>query len=258
MSIGTAKPTNEELAAAEHHFIDSHSISEPVSAGQYEKLALTKLKELYVSNDMVILTGGSGLFIDALCDGFNELPKIPEELRSELNSIYESEGLEPMQKRLQSIDKDYYQKMDAKNPRRIIRALELCLVSGKTMAQLQNKATASRPFSTIRAALNMDRENLYQRINKRVDLMIQNGLIAEVEALKAYKDLNALRTVGYQEVFDYFEGKQTLETTIELIKRNSRRYAKRQLTWLNRNDRYAWFESGQTKALIQHFEKKML
>lgn len=257
MSIGTAKPTQEELNQAEHHFIDSHSINEPVSAGEYERIAIEKLDELFQENDKVILTGGSGLFIDALCTGLDDLPPADMPLRNSLNNQLEELGIEFLQDQLKKLDPDYYEQVDQKNPHRLIRAIELCTTSGKKMADIQNQPKPTRPFQVIYVALTIDRKLLYKRINTRVEKMMEQGLLKEVQSLTKFKDLQPLNTVGYSEIFEFLDNKISLDEAIELIKRNSRRYAKRQLTWFKRNNQFQWFEPNQFDNIIEHLNLKM-
>jgi tRNA dimethylallyltransferase len=251
MSIGTAKPTKEEMKGVTHHFIDSHSISEEINAGKFESLALPLLQQLFKTKDYVILTGGSGLFIDALVNGFDSMPKVSSDIRNELNERHKEFGLEVLAKELQKIDPEYAQIVDIKNPKRVIRALEVFRSSGTKYSELRLGKAEKRDFETVKIVLNHPREVLYQRINIRVDQMIAKNLENEVRKLLPFKHLNAMKTVGYQEFFDYFEGKGSLEQVIELIKRNSRRYAKRQLTWFRRDDSYQWVDATNFDGIVK-------
>lgn len=253
MAIGTAKPTAEEMDGVVHHFIDSHAITQEINAGQYEHLALATLTELFKTHSYVILTGGSGLFIDAVLNGFDQMPPIAPELRNNLNNRLATEGLSALVKQLTELDPEYASQADLSNPKRVIRGLEVCLSGDKTFTELRKNAKKKRDFEVLKIVLDRPREELYNRINLRVDLMMEQGLLNEVKSLTAYRHLNALNTVGYKELFDYLDGKSTLPEAVDLIKRNSRRYAKRQLTWFRRSDDYHWIHPNnrsEIEALI--------
>lgn len=251
MSIGTAKPDECELAAAKHYFINSHSISESFSVGDFEKQGLALLDELFKVHDKVILAGGSGLYIKAICEGFDDLPVADISVREKLNQQLEREGITTLQKQLQQVDPDYYTQVDLNNPQRIIRALEVFETSGKPFSSYRNATVNKRPFNIIKLALDMPREKLYERINLRVDLMVKQGLIQEVKSLLPYRELNALNTVGYSELFDYFDGKTSLDEALLLIKQNTRRFAKRQLTWFRKDKDFVWFDAGAPDVIDQ-------
>ena len=251
MSIGTAKPDECELAAAKHYFINSHSISESFSVGDFEKQGLALLDELFKVHDKVILAGGSGLYIKAICEGFDDLPVADISVREKLNQQLEREGITTLQKQLQQVDPDYYTQVDLNNPQRIIRALEVFETSGKPFSSYRNATVNKRPFNIIKLALDMPREKLYERINLRVDLMVKQGLIQEVKSLLPYRELNALNTVGYSELFDYFDGKTSLDEALLLIKQNTRRFAKRQLTWFRKDKDFVWFDAGVPDVIDQ-------
>ncbi|RAV57515.1 tRNA (adenosine(37)-N6)-dimethylallyltransferase MiaA [Mucilaginibacter rubeus] len=251
MSIGTAKPDESELAAAKHYFINSHSISESFSVGDFEKQGLALLDELFKVHDKVILAGGSGLYIKAICEGFDNLPVADISVREKLNQQLEREGITTLQKQLQQVDPDYYTQVDLNNPQRIIRALEVFETSGKPFSSYRNATVNKRPFNIIKLALDMPREKLYERINLRVDLMVKQGLIQEVKSLLPYRELNALNTVGYSELFDYFDGKTSLDEALLLIKQNTRRFAKRQLTWFRKDKDFVWFDAGAPDVIDQ-------
>lgn len=257
MTIGTAKPAKEELEAAPHHFIDSLSVTEDYNVGDFERDALALLDQLFLHNDVAIMVGGSGLFIRALCEGLDEYPDIPEEVKTEVQKLYELEGIEGLQTALKESDPSYFQKVDLKNPVRLIRALNVIKTSGKPFTSFQNQEKKKRSFAPIYINLTMNREVLYERINRRVDLMMQEGLLNEAKPLFPLKEKNALQTVGYQELMDYFEGKVTLETAVDLIKRNSRRYAKRQMTWFRKDDHWKSFEGKDWKEIIAFIEERM-
>ena len=251
MSIGTAKPDESELVAAKHYFINSHSISESFSVGDFEKQGLALLDELFKVHDKVILAGGSGLYIKAICEGFDDLPVADISVREKLNQQLEREGITTLQKQLQQVDPDYYTQVDLNNPQRIIRALEVFETSGKPFSSYRNATVNKRPFNIIKLALDMPREKLYERINLRVDLMVKQGLIQEVKSLLPYRELNALNTVGYSELFDYFDGKTSLDEALLLIKQNTRRFAKRQLTWFRKDKDFVWFDAGAPDVIHQ-------
>lgn len=251
MSIGTAKPNAAELAQVKHYFIDSHSINEPFSVGDFEKQGLALLDELFKIHDHVILAGGSGLYIKAICEGFDDLPTADPNTREKLNQELEEKGLTHLQEKLKAVDPVYYAEVDLSNPQRIIRALEVFETSGKPISFYRQSTVNRRPFNIIKLALNLPREILYQRINDRVNIMMQQGLLAEVTALMPYRHLNALNTVGYSEIFDYFDGKLTLQKAIEMIQQNTRRFAKRQLTWFRKDTSFIWFDAGDPDVIAQ-------
>jgi len=257
MSIGTAKPSPEELAAVPHHFINSHSITEPFSVGDFEKSGLNLLEKLFKKHPIVFLVGGSGLYVQAITHGFDNLPPAPPELRAELNKQLTEEGIERLQKRLESLDPTYYAEVDSSNPQRLIRALEVCIGTGKPFSAYHTHTATERPYVVLTIGLNTERSRLYDRINKRVDTMMELGLQAEVEKLLPYRELNALKTVGYQELFDYLEGKKSLEKAVEEIKQNTRHFAKRQLTWFRKNTETYWFEPQQLSEISALISKKL-
>ncbi|MXV53108.1 tRNA (adenosine(37)-N6)-dimethylallyltransferase MiaA [Pedobacter sp. HMF7647] len=257
MEIGTAKPNDTELSQARHHFINSHSIEETVTAGDYETQALSVIDKIFHQNPLAILAGGSGLFINALLNGIDDLPKVPEDIRQQLNSLHLTEGIEPLQEELRTKDPDYYRQVDLQNPQRIIRALEVIRATNKPFSSFQSGEKKQRNFITIKVGLNMPREILYDRINKRVDLMVQNGLVEEARTLLPYKNHYALQTVGYSELFDYFDDKITLDKAIDQIKQNTRRYAKRQITWFRRDTEIAWFEPGDFEKIISYISGRL-
>jgi tRNA dimethylallyltransferase len=242
MSIGTAKPTIEELSAAQHYFIDSHSITELFSVGDFEKQGLALLDELFKIHNTIIMVGGSGLYIKAICEGFDNIPVADEGVRERLNLELEEKGLAYLQEKLKIADPDYYDEVDINNPQRVIRALEVFESTGNSFSSYRIASTNTRPFNVIKIALNMSRELLYDRINQRVDIMMEQGLLDEVKSLIPYRHLNALNTVGYTELFDYLDGKITLDIAIEKIKQNTRRFAKRQLTWFRKDKDFHWVE----------------
>lgn len=240
MYIGTAKPDAEELAAAKHYFIDSHSINELFSVGDFEKQGLALLDELFKQHDVVILVGGSGLYIKALCEGFDDIPQADEGIREHLNNELAQNGIASLQEELKTADPTYYNEVDINNPQRVIRALEVYRSTGQPFSSYRKATSNKRPFNCIKIALDLPREVLYNRINTRVDVMVAQGLVDEVRALLPYRHLNALSTVGYSELFDHFDGKTDLNTAVELIKQNTRRFAKRQLTWFRKDKEIHW------------------
>ena len=240
MKIGTAAPTEEELKRVPHHFIGHLSIHDYYSCGRFEIDALAKCNELFQSHDTVIMTGGSMLYIDAVCKGIDDIPNIDEELRQSLLERYQNEGIENIRQELKILDPDYYKIVDLQNHKRIIHALEVCIQSGKPYSSFRSESVKKRPFTIEKIGLNRPREVLYDRINKRVDIMMENGLLEEAKNLYPFKGLNALNTVGYKELFNYFDGIWTLDFAIQMIKQNSRRYAKKQLTWFNRDSEITW------------------
>lgn len=259
MSIGTAAPTPEELAAATHHFIHHKSIEDNYNVGAFEKEALQLLNVLFENKDVVIMVGGSGLYVDAVIKGLDDFPEVDANIREALNKQLESEGLESLQEQLKTLDIQSYNTIAIDNPHRVIRALEICIGTGKPYSSFLNKEKTKRPFNTISIGLTADRTIIYDRINKRVDQMIANGLLDEVIQLQSQQHLNALNTVGYSELFKYLNGEWTLEFAISEIKKNSRRFAKRQLTWFKKDPNIAWFEFSDTlEHIIQHIERKRI
>lgn len=256
MTIGTAKPAPEEVNAAVHHFIDSHSVEEEYSAGDYERDALKVLDELFEIHDIVIAVGGSGLFVRALTEGLDDLPKAPEAIRNQLNVIFEKQGLAVLKERLLEVDPTYYAVSDVDNPQRVIRALEVYEATGMPLSHYQQRKAPKRPFNVITIGLNMERNKLYDRINLRVEQMIAMGLEEEVRSLTPYRNKPALLTVGYAELFDFFDGKLSREEAIEKIKQNSRRYAKRQITWFKKYGNTTWFEPADSEKILNYIENK--
>lgn len=248
MKIGTAVPSDEELASANHHFIQNKSIFENYTVGDFEKEAIAKLDELFLKNNIQIMVGGSGLYVDAILKGLDSFPDIAPEIREEVRTTYEEKGLEYLQTTLHDLDVTYYQSLletnpqTLLNPNRMMRFVEVCLGSGKPYSSFINKKENNRNFTPIVIGLEAEREIMYSRINQRVDIMLNEGQLQEAESLFQNKELNALQTVGYRELFDYFEGKITLDFAIEEIKKNTRRFSKRQLTWFKRTENAIWFD----------------
>ena len=241
MSIGTAVPTTEELNSVKHHFIHNLSITDQYSVGQFEKDALELLEQLFKTHNIVIMVGGSGLYSKAVISGFDEFPDIDKTVRQNLNKDLKDKGLEYLQKQLQSIDPIGYKDMDIHNPQRLIRALEVSLGTGKPYSSFKTSTSKQRFFQVINIGLSAERSELYDRINKRVDLMVSRGLLKEAKSLIQYRDLNPLNTVGYKELFEFFDGKYDLDFAISEIKKNTRRFAKRQLTWYRKDKSIHWF-----------------
>ena len=242
MQIGTAVPTTEELAEAQHHFIQNKSIFENYTVGDFEKEAIAKLDELFLTNDYVVMVGGSGLYVDAVLKGFDDFPEIDASVREEVTSNYEQSGIDYLQTELEKRDPNYFEVVAKENPQRMMRALEVCIGSGKPYSSFLNQKKNLRNFTSILIGLEAERSVIYDRINQRVNSMINERLLEEAENLLPHKSLNALQTVGYRELFRYFEGEISLEFAIEEIKKNTRRFAKRQLTWFKRNEKTKWFD----------------
>ncbi|WP_308992036.1 tRNA (adenosine(37)-N6)-dimethylallyltransferase MiaA [Mariniflexile litorale] len=242
MSIGTAAPSKKELAAAKHHFIHHKSIQDTYSVGAFEKEALNCLESLFKTHNVVIMVGGSGLYVDAVTKGLDDFPEVDSSIRQSLNTHLETKGLPYLQNQLKELDPVTYNTIAIDNPQRVIRALEICIGTNKPYSSFLNNKKINRNFKTITIGLNAERETIYNRINQRVDIMMQQGLLDEVKNLLAFKNLNALNTVGYKELFNYLEGEWTLDFAISEIKKNSRRFAKRQLTWFKKGEKTLWFD----------------
>ena len=257
MTIGTAVPKASELAAVPHHFIQNKHIFNPYNVGDFEKEALQTLDLLFAKKNIVIMVGGSGLYVDAVLKGFDQFPQIAPTIREELNIRLKTEGLESLQNQLKKLDPVTFSTIAIHNPQRVTRALEICIGSGLPYSSFKNNIKKKRYFNTIKVGLNGDRQHIYHRINLRVDQMIADGLIQEAEKLHQYKHLNALQTVGYRELFAYFEGNTTKEEAIEEIKKNTRRFAKRQLTWFRKDSDILWFDYQLAKEkIIQEIRKQ--
>jgi len=255
LKIGTAAPTEEQLKRVPHHLVGTLSITDYYSAGRFEMDALRKLEELFQTHDSVLMTGGSMLYIDAICKGIDDIPDIDKELREELLNRYEQEGIENIRAELKILDPEYYEIVDQKNHKRIIHALEVCLMSGKPYSSFRKESSKERPFQLLKIGLNMPREELYERINQRVDIMFENGLLEEAKRFYPYKNLNSLNTVGYKELFEYFDENWTLDFARNMIKQNSRRYAKKQLSWFNRDQEIHWFHPAQEKEIMEFIRR---
>lgn len=253
LSIGTAKPSTEEMQGIIHHFVDSHSINQTYNATNFEQDVLQLLEKLFRKHSLVILTGGSGLYIDAICNGFDDnIPEGNEKIRVELEQLYKKYGIEILQEKLKQLDPEFYQSIDLNNVKRLYRAIEVCMLSNDRYSTLRAGKTQKRPFNIVKIALNRNKEELYNRINQRVDFMMQQGLLKEVKSVINYKNHNALKTVGYTELFNYIDGRCTLDEAVEKIKVNSRRYAKKQLSWFNKTNEYKWFNPDEKELIIQY------
>jgi tRNA dimethylallyltransferase len=251
MPIGTAAPTEDELAQVKHHFIGNLSVVDEYSIGQYEKDALEKLEQLFQKYDNVVLVGGSGMYEKAVAEGLNNLPESNPENQKRLEQLFSEGGIEALQKLLKELDSAYYQIVDKENPRRLMRALDIIWQTGKTYTENIENPLIKRDFEVVRIGISADREIIYDRINRRVDLMVQNGLLEEAKNLIPYKDKTALQTVGYTELFKYFSGEWELDFAISEIKKNSRRYAKRQLTWLRKLENIHWIKYDYTQEELE-------
>lgn len=248
ISIGTAKPSDKELAQARHHFIGHLSIHQPYSAGDFERDALLKLDELFKQHDVVIAVGGSGLYVKALIDGLDDMPKADENLRDELNQLYAAQGIEPLQQQLLLLNPDVYNQTEILNPQRVMRAIEIALAIKNGF--VPNTKKHKRNFNVIKVVIDLPREVLYDRINKRVDVMMQQGLLNEAQSMLPHRDNYALQTVGYKELFEYFDGIHSLEKAVDLIKQHTRNYAKRQITWFKKEAPDFWFSPDQTQEIL--------
>ena len=250
ISIGTAKPTTEEQQGVQHYFIDSHQLEDEVTSAEYEKLALQVLENEFQSKEVIILVGGSGMFVDALCKGLDDIPTDPK-VKQEILEQFESHGLEPLLEELREKDFEFYNQVDKDNAPRVQRAIEAIRITGKPFSELRTGEAKQRPFQVHRFVLNHDRKKLYDRINLRVEAMMEAGLEEEVRSVEKFRHLTSLNTVGYKELFSFFDGKITRDEAVELIKQNSRRYAKRQLTWLRRNPESHWVDFTDTDSVVR-------
>ena len=242
LSIGTAVPSTDELAQAKHHFIQHKSIFEPYSVGDFERDAISLLNTLFRTHDVVVMVGGSGLYANAVLSGLDDFPETDEQIRKELNAQYKAEGIVFLQQKLKTLDPVQYEKIDTNNPQRMIRALEVCMIAGKPYSSFLNKKETVRDFESIQVGLTAEREVLYNRIDERVEQMLEGGLLIEAQDMFPHKELNALQTVGYKELFAFFEGKTSFGFAIEEIKKTTRRFAKRQFTWFHKDSSIHWFD----------------
>lgn len=257
LKIGTAAPTEAQMQRVKHHLVGNLSIFDYYSCGRFEIDALKKLDELFLSKDVVLMTGGSMLYIDAICKGIDDIPNVDQNLRDSLHERYANEGIDNILSELKLLDPEYYDLVDKKNHKRIIHALEICLTSGKTFSSFRKETAKARPFDIIKIGLNLPREELYDRINKRVDIMFEEGLLEEAKKFYPHRNLNSLNTVGYKELFEYFDGNWDLDFAKNMIKQNSRRYAKKQLTWFNRDKDINWFRPDQQKEILSFLKNRL-
>ena len=252
LKIGTARPTDEQTQAVRHYFVGTLSLDDYYSASLFEQQVLQLLDQLFQASDYALLTGGSMMYIDAVCDGIDDIPTIDEETRRLLKQRLADEGLEALCEELRRLDPEYYEIVDRQNPRRVVHALEICTMTGKTYTSFRRRERRQRPFSIVKIALNRPREELYERINCRVDQMMSDGLLEEAHALYPRRELNALNTVGYKELFDYLDGRWPLEEAVERIKGNTRRYARKQLTWYKKDEQIHWFHPDDKESIIDY------
>ncbi len=251
LAIGTAKPTIEEMAGVKHHFINSHSIQDYYSVGDFERDCLVVLEEIFQRKDVAILTGGSGMFIKMITDGIDEMPVADLDLRQNLAQRLDNEGLEVLADELKNLDPIYYQQVDIQNTQRVLRALEVCISTGQPFSSFRKNQKVERPFRMIKIALERSREELYARINKRMDMMLANGLEDEAKSVIDFREHYALKTVGYREIYEHLDGEYDREEMIRLLKRNSRRYAKRQITWFKNQDEFHWFDAKNEEEIMR-------
>ena len=254
LKIGTAAPTPDQLARVPHHFVGTLRLTDYYSAAQYEAEVMVKLEELFQQNDVVVLTGGSMMYVDAICKGIDDIPTVDKETRELMIQRYEEEGLEKLCSELKLLDPEYYQIVDLKNPKRVIHALEICYMTGKTYTSFRTREIKKRPFRIIKIGLTREREELYNRINRRVDEMIEKGLLEEARSVAEYKHLNSLNTVGYKEIFKYIDGEWPLDFAIEKIKQNSRIYSRKQMTWFKRDTEISWFHPEKKEEIMNHIK----
>lgn len=252
--IGTAKPTEAELNEVPHHFIDSHSIKDDYDAARYGEEALSLINRLFEQHDYLVVCGGSGLYIKALLEGFDDIPEVPDEVRDQLIEEFEEKGLLWLQNKMRELDPDHFATIDQKNPVRLMRALEVKLATSQSISAFQNSVKKSHPFKIVKIGLELERSVLYRRIDDRMDAMIEAGLFEEANQLYTFRDLNALQTVGYREIFEHLDGNYDREEAVRLLKRNSRRYAKRQFTWFKRDEEISWFKPDQVENIISFIQ----
>ncbi len=254
--IGTASPDAKELAQVKHHFVGQLSIFDDYNVSRFEKEVLALLQQKFQHNPVMVMAGGSGMYIDAVCNGIDDLPDPDEQIRSALNQTLSEKGIEALQQQLKILDPPYFHEVDLQNPKRLMRAIEVCLQTGKRYSDLRKNKRAHRDFNILKIGLTLPREVLYNRVNQRTDAMMANGWLEEARTVYPYKHLNSLNTVGYKELFNYISGEWSLETAIEKIKTNTRRYAKRQLTWFKRDADIEWFQPDNIQRIIQYIENK--
>lgn len=255
--IGTAAPTTEQMQRVKHYFVGTLELTDYYNASRFEEEVVALLAELHRQHPVVLMSGGSMMYIDAVCKGIDDLPTVTPELRRELTELYEREGLEPIRAQLKLLDPVHYAQVDLKNYKRVIHALEICLMTGKPYSELRTNPRKERPFRIIKIGLNREREELYERINRRVEVMMEDGLLEEARRVYPLKHLNSLNTVGYKELFKYFDGEWSLDFAIDKIKQDSRNYARKQLTWFRRDQEITWFHPDQEADIIRHIEKEI-
>lgn len=258
LKIGTASPTPDQLARVPHHFVGNLSLTDYYSAARYEEEAIKYLNHLFQTNNYALLTGGSMMYVDAVCKGIDDIPTVDADTRAFMMERYEQEGLEPLCAELRLLDPEYYRIVDLKNPKRVIHALEICHMTGRTYTSYRTQSYKERPFRIIKIGLRRDREELYERINQRVDIMIKEGLLDEVRSVLPYRDLNSLNTVGYKELFMYLDGEWTLDFAIEKIKQNSRIYSRKQMTWFKRDTEIHWFHPDETNDIMEFVKQEVI
>ena len=256
LKIGTARPSNKQMSEVKHYFVGTLGMDDYYSASLYEQQVLDLLNELFKTSDYALLSGGSMMYIDAVCNGIDDIPTIDDETRETMKKRLLMEGLESLCEELRQRDPDYYEIVDKQNPRRVVHALEICVMTGKPYSSFRTQAKKTRPFRIIKIGLTRPREELYKRINRRVDKMIKDGLVEEAKEMYPKRDLNALNTVGYKELFDYLKGKWTLHEAVERIKGNTRRYARKQLTWFKKDEHIQWFHPDDKDEIIRYIEQQ--
>lgn len=254
MVIGTAAPDNTQLARIKHHFIGILSPEDYYSAAQYETDVMSLLENLFTKYDNVVMTGGSMMYIDAVCKGIDDIPTIDSETRRMILERYETEGLEPLAAELKLLDPEYYATADIRNPKRVMHALEVCYMTGRTFTSFRTQTKKERPFNIIKTGLKREREELYDRINRRVDIMLENGLVEEVKKLEKYRNLNSLNTVGYKEIFKYLDGEYTLDFAADKIRQNSRIYSRKQMTWFKKDPETVWFHPEDKESIFRFID----
>ena len=257
LKIGTAAPTPEQLARVHHHFVGTLKLTDYYSAAQYEAEVIKELDELFKIKPIVLLTGGSMMYVDAVCKGIDDIPTIDKDTREHMMRRYEEEGLERLCAELKLLDPEYYAQVDLKNPKRVIHALEICYMTGKTYTSFRTQQKKERPFNIIKIGLRREREELYDRINRRVDMMMDEGLLEEARSVYEFKHLNSLNTVGYKEIFNFLDGKWDLPFAIEKIKQNSRIYSRKQMTWFKRDKEITWFHPNQQKDIFEYIDNEL-
>lgn len=258
LKIGTAAPTDEQLKRVPHHFVGTLKLTDYYSAAQYEAEVLHLLSYLFKTKDVVVMTGGSMMYVDAVCKGIDDIPTVDNETRELMKQRFEEEGLEPLCAELKLLDPEYYKIVDLKNPKRVIHALEICYMTGKTYTSFRTRNTQKRPFHIIKVGLTREREELYERINRRVDIMLEEGLLEEAKSVYIYKHLNSLNTVGYKELFKYLDGEWELPFAIEKIKQNSRIYSRKQMTWFRRDTDIQWFHPEQEREILDYIKDQLV